>query len=402
MIDITDKSKCCGCTACVQRCPKQCIVMHEDKEGFLYPKVDTAKCIDCGLCEKVCPVLNVADDRLPQKVLAAKNKNEQIRNTSSSGGIFTILAEQVINDGGVVFGVKFNDKWEVVHSYTETIDGLAAFRGSKYVQSFIGNSFKETETFLKQGRKVLFSGTPCQIAGLKRYLRKEYCNLLTVECACHGVPSPKVWREYLNEVSRPKGVFGRNAVSSVSKDLPVITGINFRDKSNGWKKFGFLLGLKSAFKADENSVFSSDIQKVLQPFYENPFMQAFLADFILRPSCYKCPAKAGRSGADIALADFWGIENILPEFDDDKGCSLVLDYTSRVEYESECKSVPAAYEDAVKYNSAIVYPVKKPLNRDFFFHRFNKGRGCIGALYDIRNSNLFMRAYRLIYRKVIE
>lgn len=399
MIDITDKSKCCGCTACVQRCPKQCIVMHEDKEGFLYPKVDTAKCIDCGLCEKVCPVLNVADDRLPQKVLAAKNKNEQIRKTSSSGGIFTILAEQVINDGGVVFGVKFNDKWEVVHSYTETIDGLAAFRGSKYVQSFIGDSYKKAEIFLKNGRKVLFSGTPCQISGLKHYLRKEYENLLTVECVCHGVPSPKVWREYLNEILRPKGVVGKNTVSSIYKDLPVITGINFRDKSNGWKKYGFVLGLKSAFKADKNSVLPSDTQRVLQPFYENPFMQAFLADFILRPSCYSCVAKAGSSGADIALADFWGIENIMPHFDDDKGCSLVLDYTSRTDYKSRCEYMSADYDHAVKYNPAIVRSVAKPLNRAFFFHRMNCGKGCIGALNDIQSTNPLMRAYRLIYRK---
>lgn len=400
MINITDKSKCCGCSACVQCCPKQCIAMHEDKEGFLYPKVDLARCIDCELCERVCPVLNVADNRYPHKVLAAKNKNERIRNTSSSGGVFTILAEQVINDGGVVFGVRFNDKWEVVHSYAETVEDLAAFRGSKYVQSVIGDSFKQVEAFLKQGRKVLFSGTPCQIAGLKRYLRKTYGNLLTVECVCHGVPSPLVWREYLNEIRRPKGVAGKNTVLPIYKDLPVITGINFRDKSNGWKKFGFLLGLKSASKADENSVFSSGIQTVLQPFYENPFMQAFLADFILRPSCYNCPTKAGRSGADIALADFWGIENVLPEFDDDRGCSLVLDYTSRAEYESECERVPTGYEDAVRYNPAIVRSVAKPLNRAFFFHRMSWGKGCIGALNDIRNSNLFMRFYRLIYRKI--
>lgn len=399
MINITDKSKCCGCSACVQSCPKQCIAMREDKEGFLYPKVDATKCIDCGLCEKVCPVLNVAEDRLPQTVLAAKNKNEQIRNTSSSGGIFTILAEQVINDGGVVFGARFNGKWEVVHSYAETVEDLAAFRGSKYVQSVIGDSFKQTEAFLKQGRKVLFSGTPCQIAGLKRYLRKAYSNLLTVECVCHGVPSPLVWREYLNEIRRPKGVFGKNTVSSIYKDLPVITGINFRDKSNGWKKFGFVFGLKSASEADKNTVSSSGTQKVLQPFYENPFMQAFLADFILRPSCYHCSVKTGRSGADIALGDFWGIENVLPEFDDDKGCNLILDYTSRVEYESECVCMQAVYGDAVKYNPAIEHSVNKPFNRNFFFHRVHKGKGCIGALNNTRSSNLFMRAYRLIYRK---
>ena len=380
MIDITDKSKCCGCTACVQRCPKQCIVMHEDKEGFLYPKVDTAKCIDCGLCEKVCPVLNVADDRLPQKVLAAKNKNEQIRKTSSSGGIFTILAEQVINDGGVVFGVKFNDKWEVVHSYTETIDGLAAFRGSKYVQSFIGDSYKKAEIFLKNGRKVLFSGTPCQISGLKHYLRKEYENLLTVECVCHGVPSPKVWREYLKEVKANSGATS-------------IQDVCFRDKSTGWK--GYSVSYKCKCKQDLYKLYSAQ-------YYDNPFMRAFLGDFILRPSCYSCVAKAGSSGADIALADFWGIENVLPEFDDDKGCSLLIDYSGRAPYENGCELFAASYDDAVKYNPAVVRPVNKPLNRYFFFHRLNKGRGCIGALDDTVNRKFLMRIYRVIYRKLFK
>lgn len=400
MIDVIDKSKCCGCAACVQRCPRQCITMRSDKEGFLYPRVDTAKCIDCGMCEKVCPVINHGEPKLPQKVYAAKNNNEVVRCQSSSGGVFTILAEKTINAGGVVFGVMFNENWEVVHSYTETIEGLAAFRGSKYVQSFIGNSYREAEAFLKQGREVLFSGTPCQIAGLKRYLRKDYENLFTVECVCHGVPSPLVWQEYLKDIKRPMGVIEKNTVSSVSKSLPVITGINFRDKSIGWKKYGFVLRASSDCKAEENSVLPSNKTIVNDLFYDNPFMQAFLRDFILRPSCYNCPAKAGRSGADIALADFWGIEKLMPQFDDDKGCSLVLDYTLRTDYESRCEYMSADYNAAVKYNPAVVYSVTKPLNRAFFFHRLYCGKGCIGALNDIQSTNPLMRAYRLIYRKI--
>lgn len=403
MINITDKSKCCGCAACVQRCPKQCITMQADKEGFSYPVVDTSACVGCGLCEKVCPVINKGDVREPKAVYAAKNCDENVRLQSSSGGVFTILAEQVIKVGGVVFGARFNEEWDVVHSYTETIEGLAAFRGSKYVQSRIGDSYKQAEAFLKQGREVLFSGTPCQIAGLKCFLCKEYDNLLTVECVCHGVPSPKVWQGYLDDVKRPQGVDGKNTVSSISNGMPVITGIHFRDKSNGWKKFGFHLGLKSAIGADQNSVSTSVMStSLLTPFYDNPFMRAFLADFILRPSCYNCPAKAGRSEADIALADFWGIEKVLPQFDDDKGCSLVLDYTSRAEYKKECDIMPAVYEDAVKYNPAIVCSVAKPQNRAFYFHRFDKGRGCIGALNDTLSSGFLMRIYRVIFRNIFK
>lgn len=164
MISILDKKKCCGCSACAQRCPKHCIKMIEDSEGFLYPKVDGDTCIDCGLCERVCPIQNPGEDRVPLAVYAAKNPNEVIRRQSSSGGIFTILAEQIIDEGGVVFGAAFNDKWEVEHSYVENKEQLVKFRGSKYVQSRIGESYKDAKSFLKEGRRVLFSGTPCQIA----------------------------------------------------------------------------------------------------------------------------------------------------------------------------------------------------------------------------------------------
>lgn len=354
--------------------------MHEDNEGFLYPDVDKNSCINCGLCEKVCHILNVSGKRTPQKVYAAKNNNEEIRRQSSSGGVFTILAEKTINAGGVVFGVKFNEKWEIIHSYTENVEGLAAFRGSKYAQSYIGNSYKQAETFLKQGREVLFSGTPCQIAGLKRYLRKEYENLLTVECVCHGVPSPKVWRVYLNDIKT------KNASNKIHD-------IKFRAKSTGWKNYSFSLKYTNE---------KGEIQDYSTVFYRNPYMKAFLSDFILRPSCYSCHAKAGRSGADIALADFWGIEKVIPQFDDDRGCSLVLDYTARAKYENKSECLPAVYDDAVKYNPAIVRSVAKPLNRAFFFHRLNCGKGCIGALNNTQSSNPLMRVYRLIFRKLVK
>ena len=213
MIAIKEKHNCCGCSACVQVCPKQCIRMYADNEGFLYPQVNSTICIDCGLCEKVCPVINQNKPNVPLSVYAAKNINEEVRIKSSSGGIFTLLAEQIISEGGVVFGARFNENWEVVHDYTETIDGLESFRGSKYVQSSISDNFKVAKQFLKEGRKVLFSGTPCQIAGLKKFLQKEYENLLTMEVVCHGVPSPMVWRDYI-DYKRAKRDTGKNTFSS--------------------------------------------------------------------------------------------------------------------------------------------------------------------------------------------
>lgn len=219
MIEIKDKSKCCGCAACVQACPKQCILFEEDEEGFRYPLVDQSKCIDCGLCEKVCPEINQFARRKPIKVYAAINNDETIRMQSSSGGIFTLLAEKIIDEGGVVFGAAFDENWEVRHEYVETRRGLAKLRTSKYVQSRIENRYQQTKKFLGEGRKVMFTGTSCQIAGLKRFLRKDYDNLLAVDVICHGVPSPMVWRDYLEEIKKaPLGASaGKN---SVFRSLP--------------------------------------------------------------------------------------------------------------------------------------------------------------------------------------
>lgn len=171
MIKIIEKSDCVGCEACVQCCPKHCITMHEDTEGFLYPQINTEECIDCGLCERVCPVINQGEPRKPLVAYAAKNQDESVRLNSSSGGVFSALAEYVIAQGGVVFGARIDAQGKVYHDFTESCEGIAAFRGSKYVQSRIGNAFRNVEKFLKEGRFVLFSGTPCQVAALYLFLR---------------------------------------------------------------------------------------------------------------------------------------------------------------------------------------------------------------------------------------
>ena len=398
MIHIIDKSKCCGCNACVQRCPKQCITMQEDEEGFLYPVVDQSVCIDCGLCEKVCPVINPNESRQPLQVFAAKNRNEYQRLRSSSGGIFILLAGHIIKQGGVVFGARFDKNWEVEHAYAETLEELEPLMRSKYVQSRIGNTYKEAEQFLKQGRQVMFVGTPCQIAGLKKFLRKEYENLLAVDFICHGVPSPRVWRRYLEEIKSERSEdAGKNTVLSFSlKSKPVITGINFREKQLGgysWKKFGFVVHAKSPDKGDKNSVLLS------MPYGINPFMRGFLANLYLRPSCYKCPVKAGRSTSDLTIGDFWGIHEIKPNFDDDKGVSSVLVNTIKGQHHFQLLPLfqeSSSYEEVSKENPALIHSVKLDKNRRKKFYRFYPFHN----LSDVLVQTLHVSFGELIWRKL--
>ena len=377
MINITDKSRCCGCNACVQRCPKGCIAMREDEEGFLYPAVDAAQCIECGLCEKVCPVLHPNEPKKPLHVYAAKNKNEEQRLRSSSGGIFILLAEHVIQQGGVVFGARFDKDWEVEHAYAETMEEVEPLMRSKYVQSRIGNAYVEAERFIKQGRKVLFVGTSCQIAGLRRFLGKDYDNLLAVDFICHGVPSPGVWRQYLKEITSSRSeAAGKNTVLSFSlKTTPAIAGVNFREKQNGgygWKKYGFVV-LTSPVKGDKNSVLLSS------KFSDNPYMKAFLQNLILRPSCYACVAKDGRSMSDITIADFWGIGNSHPDFDDDKGCGLLLLHTERGRAALSALSdalslLPVTLKDATASNPVYHHPVSVPHQRSQYWQLTQEGK----------------------------
>ena len=395
MIEIKDKKDCCGCSACVQRCPKQCITLKEDNEGFLYPILDKKTCIDCGLCEKVCPILHQGEPQKPLKVYAAKNLNEEIRRQSSSGGIFTLLAEQVIQEGGVVFGARFDENWEVKHDYTETIEGLAVFRGSKYVQSRIEDNYKKAEEFLKQGRKVLFSGTPCQIAGLKRFLRKEYEELLTVDFVCHGVPSPGVWRKYLKEtVAR---MCDKNSVSTdpISKENAHIESISFRDKRSGWKKFSFALTLSATYRSGAKNTVS-----LCEIFPQNTFMKGFLADLYLRPSCYACTAKCGKSDSDITIADLWGAPFIIGNDDDDRGTSLVLVYRDRCKLDKSLWMKEIDYQDALVYNSAIERSARIPKGRGSFYGDFHDTASLGRLVNKLTRVSLMKKTLRLVKRLV--
>lgn len=303
MIQIQEKKLCCGCHGCAQICPKKCITMEKDREGFFYPRVDESRCIHCGLCEKVCPVLQAKQD-IPEKMpgaAAARNRDNTVRQQSSSGGVFTLLAEQVIRRGGVVFGAAWTENFTTVeHIAVHTEAELSNLRGSKYLQSRIGDSYARAKEYLDKGVPVLFSGTPCQIEGLRRFLPRDYEQLLCVDIVCHGVPSPAVWQQYLAECEKEKG--------------SAATAVLFRDKTTGWKSYSVTLRFQNCA---ERSV----------PAYEEPYMRAFLSNACLRPSCHDCRFKKYNRQSDLTLADFWGIESVCPELDDDRGTSLVLIHT---------------------------------------------------------------------------
>lgn len=387
MIDIKDKKNCCGCSACAQRCPKQCITMQADNEGFLYPNVNTKECINCGLCNKVCPTANQKESKKPLKVYAAFNNNSDVRLQSSSGGVFSLLAEKTINDGGVVFGVKFDKSWMPVFDYTERIEGITEFRGSKYVQANIGNIYQKVEEFLKADRKVLFSGTPCQIAGLNLYLRKEYANLLTVDMICHGTPSPKVWNMYLEEFCSRVSCNNQTDQDDTVPPRNIIESINFRHKSPCWNNYSICI-----------------TNKVNTPQYcikanKDPYMLAFLLNITLRPSCYDCPAKEGKSHSDIKLCDFWGIENLMPDYGVEKGVGGMMVYTSKGIEAFPLKKVTKKeflLDDIVKYNPSYDKSSIKPSCRTVFFKKLDKCDNVIEFIEKYTRASLTHRFKRRV------
>lgn len=298
MIEITDKTLCCGCSACVQICAKKCITLASDDEGFDYPVIDKNLCIDCNACKKVCPILNSKQELdVKTRAYVAYAKNEDMRLKSSSGGMFTLFAEHIIDQGGVVYGAAFDKSFMVHHICIEKKEDLFKLRGSKYLQSRIENTYMNAEEKLKSGRFVLYTGTACQIAGLKSYLRKDYGNLYTVDVLCHGVPSPLVWRKYKEGLEKK--------YDSDTKQM------FFRQKNLGWKTYALEFSFKNS-------------KTYIRKFYEDTFMKLFLGNICLRPSCHNCKFKNINRPSDITIGDCWGIENYMPEMDDNKGTSVVL------------------------------------------------------------------------------
>ena len=349
---------CTGCAACAAICQESCISMESDSEGFLQPNIDLDQCVDCGLCRKVCPVNNEkAKGTSPDKdkmvafpsVWAAWNLDEEIRLQSSSGGVFSVLAKNILQKGGVVVGAAFDEKFGIHHIIIKDIKELHQLRGSKYAQSSIDPLlYEEIKKMLKEDRLVLFSGVPCQVAGLRSGLKKTYANLFCCDIICHGVPSPKLWKRYLAETEKKRG--------QVKK-------ISFRHKKTGWKRYSISLEF-SGGKSHTNH------------FFQDPYMKAFLSGIALRNSCYTCQFTQLSRQGDLTLADFWRVAKKYPEYDvDDKGTSLIIVNNQQgerwlEENRPELFLGKADLETAVSGNPRLIRPATRPLARDRFFHDF--------------------------------
>ncbi len=350
MYFLNNKKECCGCSACLNICPKGCIRMKLDEEGFNYPYIyDEKNCIECKLCEKTCPILNKEEKSIVPEVYACKNINEEIRKESSSGGIFTLIAEFILNNNGIVFGAMFDKNFNVIHGSVEEINELYKLRGSKYSQSDMKDSYVRVKNELNKNRLVLFSGTPCQVGGLHEFLKRNYDNLYVIDVACHGVPSPEIFKKYKR--------FLENKYDSKIIDF------TFRSKEEGWTNYK----IRAKFK--NGQVFS-------EYGYENLYMKGFIKDLYIRPSCTECRFKSFSSGSDIMLADYWGYDTKFKEFDNNTGVSLVFINSDKgrklFEFiKKDIKLEKTEVEHAIQYNQCIVRSVKRHKRLKKFYKKIN-------------------------------
>lgn len=371
-IQINRPEKCSGCTACSQVCPKSCISMLPDQEGFVYPVIDENVCIECGKCRNVCPILQHDGGSIPKQVLAEKNRNEEVRSTSSSGGVFYEIAKNFIQNRGYVYGCALDRDMVARHICVNSLKELDKLKSSKYVQSDMSNTMAEIRKRLNKGEKVLFSGTPCQAAGLRNYLGKDYDNLIVIDVLCHGVPSPKLFADYLECLSQQYG--GGKPIS-----------VNFRNKQRGWKR----LYMEVRFDNGKRHYIYSGYDR-----YEG----MFLNNMSLRPSCYECKFTRAKRLGDLTLGDFWGIGKKYPDWDDDRGISVVMLNTDKGTeiYGKVANLFDGKREDfeTVKAGQRTLYaPTTKNPKRDEFYKMY-ASKGCREALdYYTSVPSIPIRAY---------
>ena len=347
------KDNCCGCAACAAKCPRKCICMVEDAYGFLNPKINLEACVECGKCDAVCPLLNKREQTEPLEVCWAKSNDKKMLMSSSSGGIFSILAHDVLVKGGVICGATWDSDCKGVHhTLVESEEGLEALMRSKYVQSKIESEvYVRIKDAIRSDRRVLFVGTACQVAGVRSYLGKlaDLEGFLAVDVICHGVPSPLLWRKWAN--------FRERSAESH------LIGVNMRSKKTGWASYSVVYEFESGLDTS--------------PFYCDWYYKAFLNNISLRPSCFACSAKCS-SGSDVTLGDFWGIQTAHPEVNFEGGVSAVLCNTEKGKMAVEAvrdrmKWGESSLEKVVSSNPSLQRSVSVHPSRNAFMAELSNG-----------------------------
>ena len=379
MISIGEK--CCGCTACYAICKKKCINMLPNDEGFLYPVVDVKKCVNCGLCDKVCPIENKIQGVSPIRSVVLRTKVEEDVLNSASGGFSIPLANYVIKNGGVVCGAIINEKHEVQHKLIDNYEDINLIRGSKYVQSYMNNCFQEIKNKIVEGKKVLFFGTPCQVYGLKKYLNYDYDNLITVDLVCKGVASPKLWEKYLNYREE--------------KQQSKVDYINFRKKNRGYHSADLEIKFKNSSIYAKNKT--------------DFFMRSYINSICMRKSCYQCNFKGKDRCSDFTIFDAWNATKYTSlKKDDDKGYTNVLIHTNKGnEILNEISNMYKIYESdiskAIFYDGVMVDNQTEYMKqREKFYELLNQKKidETVQILLPIKTIDVFMELIKKILYKL--
>lgn len=385
MIEITDKAKCCGCTACKVACPTGAIEMEQDKEGFSYPCIDNSKCIKCNKCNRVCPIINKSNETaFSRKVYICQNTDDNIRFDSTSGGVFSALACYVIDRNGYVFGAEFDNKWRVVHGVGSSLEDLGRFRGSKYVQSHLGDTFKDVKRLLDDDKWVLFTGTPCQVEGLVSYLNKQYEKLILMDIVCFSISSPGVWKTYLEHLEKTGKI-----------DISKISEIKFRDKT----KYGYEYTLMTFYDNNSKVLYSSGPES-------NQMLRSFVSNTSVRPACYSCQFKKVNRVSDFTAWDCYNVYKYKKEMDDNRGTSHVMIHTKKAQQivdEINGKYLvmkPVELDKAVESEPAMIECAVPSVNREAFFECIADGEDCFDYFFQETPKVKIEKTLRVILSKI--